>query len=177
VRKKFKIIEFGDPVLREIAKPVAVYHHKLHSLIDSISYTLKHRDDGAALAANQIGVLKRITVIDYEHEYLEMINPEIIDYEGSQTDSEGCLSLPGFFASVTRYDRIKVKYKNREGKEFIIERTGSMSRCIQHEVDHLNGILFIDKTEDKFLLHSETKEKIAIEEVRKRAGEIIQRET
>lgn len=168
--KKFKVIEFGDPVLRESAKTVTVFHHKLHALVDRISNTLYNRDDGAALAANQVGLLKRITVIDYENEYIEMINPEILEMKGTQTDNEGCLSFPGFVGKVTRYDRIKVRYQDRTGKEETIERTGNMSRCIQHEIDHLNGILFIDRMEGGFLTHSETKEKIALEEVLAKAG-------
>ncbi|MGD8777862.1 MAG: peptide deformylase [Ignavibacteria bacterium] len=159
--KKLRIILFGSPVLRETAKPVTVYHKKFHSLIDSMAETLKSRDDGAALAANQVNILKRVTVINYEGEYLELINPEIIESAGEQNGYEGCLSYPGYMGLVRRYDYVKVKYFNRLGEKKIIERFGKLSRCIQHEIDHLNGILFIDKMEEEFLLHADTENKIS----------------
>jgi peptide deformylase len=167
--KKSKIVLFGDPVLRKAAKPVTVFHKKLHGLIDSMVETLHDRDDGAALAANQIGVLKSITVIDYMQEYFEMINPEIIDSEGEQTEYEGCLSLPGYFGLVSRYDHIKVKYLDRNGKENIIERNGKLARCFQHEIDHLNGILFIDKVCENFLINNDNDAKISLESVKELA--------
>ena len=163
--KKLKILSFGDPVLRQAASPVTVFHSKLHSLIDSISYTLYNQDDGAALAANQVGILKRITVIDYEDEFIEMINPEILEMEGNQIGYEGCLSYPGYQGIVSRFNLIKVKYLNRFGEEFTIERKDKLSRCIQHEIDHLNGILFIDRMEEKFLVHTENKKKISLKDV------------
>lgn len=161
--RNLKIILFGDPVLREEAKPVTVYHSKLHALIDSMTVALDKRDDGAALAANQVGVLKRISVIDYEDEYIEMINPEIIESSGEITEREGCLSYPGYFGMVPRAETVKVKYCDREGKEITIERSGKMARCIQHEIDHLNGILFIDRMNEKTLLNTETDEEIDVE--------------
>jgi peptide deformylase len=163
--KKLKIVSFGDPVLRQSAKPVSVFHHKLHSAIGSIAKTLEGRDDGAALAATQVSILKRITVIDYEGEYLELINPEILSASGEQTDYEGCLSFSGYYGRVTRAMDIQVKYHNRNGDELIINRSGKMARCIQHEIDHLDGILFVDRMIDDFLLHSDTNEKLSKESV------------
>ena len=164
--KKLNIVLFGDPVLREVAKPVNVFHKKLDILIDSMNYTLSLREDGAAIAANQIGVLKRITVINYEGEYFEMINPEIIEKEGGLVDNyEGCLSYPGYIGLVPRYEKVKVKYLDRRGDPHIIERTGSMARCIQHETDHLDGILFIDRMKEIMLTHSETKTTIELAKV------------
>ena len=164
--KKLNIVLFGDPVLREIAKPVNVFHKKLDNLIDSMNYTLSLREDGAAIAANQIGVLKRITVINYEDEYFEMVNPEIIEREGGLVDNyEGCLSYPGYIGLVPRYEKIKVKYLDRKGDQHIIERTGNMARCIQHEIDHLDGILFIDRMKETTLTHSETKATIELAKV------------
>ena len=90
--KKLKIVYFGNPVLRQKAKPVTVFHSKIHALIDSIAYTLENTPDGAALAANQIDNLKKLSVINYQGEYIELINPEIIDADGEQADYEGCLS-------------------------------------------------------------------------------------
>ncbi len=164
--KKLNIVLFGDPVLREIAKPVNVFHKKLDNLIDSMNYTLSLREDGAAIAANQIGVLKRITVINYEDEYFEMVNPEIIEKGGGQVDNyEGCISYPGYIGLVPRYEKVKVKYLDRKGEQHIIERTGNMARCIQHEIDHLDGILFIDRMKETTLTHSETKATIELAKV------------
>ena len=158
---KMKIVAFGNQVLRQPAKPVTVFHKKLHSLIDSIAETLYNCENGVALAANQVNILKRITVINYQNEYIEMINPQIINSKGEQIDQEGCLSFPGYYGLVKRFDLIEVKYMDRYGKENIIERKGKLSRCIQHEVDHLNGILFIDRMEDDFLTHTGTENKIS----------------
>jgi peptide deformylase len=161
--RKLKIVLFGDPVLREEAKPVTVYHSKLHALIDSMADALDKRDDGAALAANQVGVLKRISVIDYEGEYIEMINPVLLESSGEDIAEEGCLSYPGYFGMVPRAENVKVKYCDREGKEIIIERSGKMARCLQHEIDHLNGILFIDRMKEKTLIYAEDEKVIDIE--------------
>lgn len=167
---KMKIVLFGDPVLRESAKEVTVFHKKIYNLIDSMKTTLDFRDDGAALAANQVGVLKKITVIDYENEYFEMINPEIIDCRGEIIDYEGCLSYPGYFGLVPRYEQITVKYSDRNGKQNLIERKGKMARCIQHEMDHLDGILFIDRVTENVLIHSDNKTTISLEQVLGIAG-------
>jgi peptide deformylase len=163
--KKSKIIVLGDPLLRQKAKPVTVFHKKLHALIDTLAETLYASDDGAAIAANQIGVLKQITVIDYLDEYIEMVNPEIVSGEGEQTDYEGCLSIPGYSGLVSRYESVQVKYLDRTGKENVIERSGKMARCFQHEIDHLNGILFIDKVKEDFLIHNESDNRVSLASV------------
>lgn len=168
--KKQKIVLFGNAVLRKAAKPVTVFHNKLYSLIDSMAYTLKHTKDGAAIAANQVGILKRVSVINYEGEYIELINPEIIEAGGKQTDYEGCLSYPGYVGLVTRPEFVRVKYTNRQGEEKIIERHGKLARCLQHEIDHLNGILYIDHVEEDYLIHSVNETKISLESVLKLAG-------
>jgi peptide deformylase len=162
---KLKIVSFGDPVLRQNAKPVTVFHGKLHTLINSMAKTLKSSSNGAAIAANQISVLKRIIVIDYDKEYFELINPEIIASEGEQTDYEGCLSLPGYFGLVKRYDYVKVKFQNRDGEEFIVERTDRLARCFQHEIDHLDGILFVDRMTEEFLVGDGNDSKIRRQDV------------
>jgi peptide deformylase len=164
--KKLKIVSFGNPVLRQKAKPVTVFHKKLHSLIDSIADTLAAEENSAALAANQVDILKRIVVIDYLNEHIELINPEIFESSGSQTDYEGCLSFPGYIGKVSRANFVKVKYFDRFGEEHIIEREEKLARCLQHEIDHLNGILYIDHVEEEYLHHAETDEKISLDEVR-----------
>ena len=155
VMKKEKIVLFGDPVLRQVAQPVAVFHKKLHSLVEKLRLTLLHNGDGAALAANQIGLLKRITVIEYMEEYFEMINPEIVDSSGESVDYEGCLSFPGYSGRVIRAERVTVRFQDRHGKEICLERSGRMARCIQHELDHLNGILYVDRLAEPFVTHDE----------------------
>jgi peptide deformylase len=165
--KKAKIVLFGDPVLREIAQPVKVFHKKLHSTIDTIRFTLMSVKEGAALAANQISIQKKITVIDYLDEYIEMINPEIVSYSGEQTGYEGCLSFPGFSGRVKRAETVKVEFQDRNGNKICIERSGQMARCIQHEIDHLNGILYIDRMDDEFIVNDEDKTKISISNILK----------
>lgn len=169
---KLPIVLFGDPVLRQVAKPVTVFHNKLHRLIDAMKYTLDLRDDGAALAANQVAVLKRITVIDYINEYIEMINPEITAAEGEKVDYEGCLSYPGYVGLVPRYESISVKYSDRNGIEKLIDRSGAMARCIQHEIDHLNGILYIDRMKENVLIHSKTKTEVELAKVLELSGRV-----
>lgn len=166
---KLKIVSFGNPVLREKAKPITVFHKKLHQTIDSMYKALKSVKDGAAVAAPQLDISKQITVIDYEGEYLELINPEIIELKGSQTDFEGCLSYSGFVGKVTRADYVKVKFQNRNGEYCQIERTGKMARCLQHEIDHLNGILFIDRMQENYLIHQEVHTKVSLQSVKKMA--------
>ncbi|MCG8453049.1 MAG: peptide deformylase [Spirochaetales bacterium] len=109
---------------------------------------LHQENHGAALAAPQVGLNKRIVVIDYMNEYRELINPQILESEGSQLDDEGCLSLPGLWGKVWRAKTVTITYKDRNGHEFIITRENEMARCLQHEIDHLNGILFIDHLQE-----------------------------
>lgn len=163
--KKETIVRFGDPVLRETAQPVRVFHKKFLASLDAMKYTLLNTDNGAALAANQVAFLKRVVVINYMDEYLELINPEIIASSGEQIDYEGCLSLPGYFGNVKRAETVTVKYLDRTGKEVTIERTGKMARCIQHEVDHLNGILFIDRMDEKFVVNDEDESQMEVAEL------------
>ena len=165
MRKNRNILLFGNPILRQVAKPVMIYHKKLHSLIDSISFTLDNSKDSAAIAANQMGILKRIIVINYEGEYLEMLNPEIISSDGDQIDYEGCLSFPEYVGLVPRAENISVKFNDRFGREFIIQKSGKLARCIQHEIDHLNGILYIDRMEEKYLIQKDTDLQISLIEV------------
>jgi len=163
--KKAKIVLLGEPVLREKSKEVSVFHKKLHDIVDTMKFTLQERGDGAAVAANQIAVAKRIVVIDFLGEYLEMINPEITASSGIQTDYEGCLSVPGFSGIVTRAETVTVTYKNRFGSETTIERSGSMARCIQHELDHLDGILYIDRLDEDRVYDNETETPVLLSDL------------
>ncbi|WP_321991485.1 peptide deformylase [Marispirochaeta aestuarii] len=160
--KQENIIFFGNSHLRAKCSPVSVFHKGLHNKIDIISNTLRKHGGGAALAAPQIALLKRIIVIDYLGEYYELINPEIIEKSGEQSDFEGCLSLPGFVGKVNRYKNIKVKYQDRFGESQTIETSDQMARCFQHEIDHLDGILYIDRMSDEYIFNDETNEKTSV---------------
>lgn len=137
----------SDPVLRKISRPVDVITDRIKVLVTDMIETMYHAE-GVGLAAPQIGILKRIIVIDlYDDTGVKiLINPEVIEEDGSYLDTEGCLSIPGVSGFVERPERIKVKGLNLEGEEIIIEGEGLLSRALCHEIDHLNGILFTDKT-------------------------------
>ncbi|MFZ5975959.1 MAG: peptide deformylase [Bacillota bacterium] len=138
------ILVDDDPVLRKKSRPVDRIDMRVRMLLDDMMETL-HHEDGVGLAAPQVGVLKRIVVIDTGEVLLEMINPEIIETEGEEMDNEGCLSLPGRVGVVPRPVRVRARYTDREGRKTEIEGEGLLARAICHEFDHLNGVLFIDR--------------------------------
>ncbi len=137
----------GDPLLRKISRPVEEITPRILTLLDDLAETMYFEDRGIGIAAPQVGVLRRVFVVDVgdEHGKLEFINPEITYQEGTQVYCEGCLSVPGKNADVERPAKIRVKALDRNGKEFELEAEGLLAVCICHETDHLNGILFIDK--------------------------------
>lgn len=140
-----QIRKIGDPVLRSKAKKVKEVNKKTNDLIDNMFDTM-YEEDGVGLAAPQIGILKRIAVIDVrEGNKIILIDPEIIEKEGKAIMEEGCLSIPGETGDVIRSERIKVKSLDRDGKEIEFEAEGYEARAIQHEIDHLDGVLFVDK--------------------------------
>lgn len=135
----------GDPVLRSKAKKVEKVTEKTNQLIDNMFETM-YEEDGVGLAAPQVGMLKRIAVIDIgEDNPIVLINPEIIEESGKAIMEEGCLSIPERTGEVIRSKNIKVRSLDREGKQIEFEAEGFEARAIQHEMDHLDGILFIDK--------------------------------
>lgn len=138
----------GDEILRKISKPVEKMTPRLEELIDDMIETMKHAD-GVGLAAPQVGVLRRIIVLDIDEKEYVLINPEIVQEDGQQCGQEGCLSIPGIYMNVTRPNRVEVKALDREMKEITIEGTGLLARALCHEIDHLNGILFRDIAEDE----------------------------
>lgn len=139
-----RIIRTGnDPVLRQVAKPVAAINRAVEKLLDDLAETMYHAQ-GIGLAATQVGVLKRVVVVDIGEGLIELVNPEIIDKSGTDTDSEACLSLPGLRGDVSRAKQVTIRAQNRQGEEFMFEADGLLSRCAQHELDHLDGVLFID---------------------------------
>lgn len=143
------IIKDTDPLLRETSKQVTEITPRVHKLLDDMADTM-YDAEGVGLAAPQISILKRVVVIDVGEGLIELINPEIIDESGEQLGPEGCLSVPGLLGNVNRADYVKVKALDRNGKEFIIEGNGLLARALQHEIDHLNGILFTDLAKEIF---------------------------
>ncbi len=137
------IREDGDEILRKISKPVTEINESIEILLDDMYETMKN--EGVGLAAPQVGILKRVIVIDVGEGVLELINPEIISQEGEQIAVEGCLSIPGVFGEVRRPDKVTVEGLNRKGQKVIIEGEALLARVLCHEIDHLNGILFKDK--------------------------------
>lgn len=141
----YQIVKIGDSVLREIAVPVSKITPNIIKLLDNMKDTLYDTENGIGLAAPQIGIAKRVVIIDVDDELYELINPEIILREGSATDVEGCLSVPGVSGEVTRAARVKVQALDRYENMIELDKDGIEARVLQHEIDHLDGILFIDK--------------------------------
>ncbi len=137
--------ELGDPILRKTSKPVKEMTDKIEILIEDMFDTM-YEYDGVGLAAPQVGILKRIFVMDIE-EPVVMINPEIIEVSGEQTGDEGCLSVPGKAGQVTRPNYVKVRAYDMDMQPFEMEGTELLARCILHENDHLNGVVYVDKVE------------------------------
>ncbi|CAI9386239.1 peptide deformylase [Niallia sp. HCP3S3_B10] len=141
-----QIVMFPDPVLETPCEEVTVFDKKLAKLLNDM-YDTMIEFDGVGLAAPQIGIAKRIAVVDIDDEMgtLELINPILLEVDGSQVGPEGCLSFPGLFGDVDRPFSIKVEAQNRKGKKYIIEAEEYLARAILHEMDHLDGVLFTSK--------------------------------
>ena len=133
----------GDPVLKKVAEKVTKVDKRLRTLLDNMAETM-YETEGVGIAAPQVGISIRAVVVDVDKKRYDLINPEIIYREGSAVDTEGCLSCPELFGEVERAEKIKVRYLTRFNKQKELEAEGLLARCIQHEVDHLNGRLFID---------------------------------
>ena len=138
------IRKFGDDILRKKCRKIDKIDDRLLTLIEDMKETM-YEADGVGLAAPQVGILKRLFVIDIGEGPLVFINPEIIETSGTQTDEEGCLSLPGETEEVVRPNYVKARALNEKGEEFEIEAEELLARAILHENDHLNGTLFIDR--------------------------------
>ena len=134
----------GDPILRKVAREVTEINERIKTLLEDMVETM-YEYDGVGLAAPQVGILRRVVVIDVGEGPIKMINPEIIEQEGESVDIEGCLSIPNRSGTVKRPEKVKVRYLDENGVEKTLEGTGLLARAICHEVDHLNGILFVDK--------------------------------
>jgi len=142
----YKIVEIGDEILRQKAKSVPTITPNVIKLLENMADTM-YEANGVGLAAPQIGVSKRVIVIDIGEGLIELINPEIVQCEGEETDTEGCLSIPDVLGEVARFAKVVVKGLDRNGQEVNVEGAGLLARALQHEIDHLEGILFVDKTD------------------------------
>ncbi len=138
------IVLLGDPILRQKAKRVSRFDQSIQQLIDDMIETLQAAP-GVGLAAPQVGVPLRVVVIDVEDQVTVLCNPEITEMEGEYEPEEGCLSIPGYVANVKRALKVTAKARNRRGKVIKIKADGLLAHAIQHELDHLDGILFIDR--------------------------------
>lgn len=140
-----KIVEMDkDDILRKHARRVDKFDKRLAVLLDDMADTM-YEADGVGLAAPQVGILKRCVVIDVGEGLIELVNPEILSAEGEVVDVEGCLSVPGRRATVARPEKVRVHAQDRKGKHIEIEGEGLLARCLCHELDHLDGVLYVDK--------------------------------
>lgn len=139
-----QIVTSEDPILRKTSRKVEKFDEKLCALLDDMNETLK-KAEGAGLAAVQVGILRRIVLVDVGDGLLELINPEIIETKGDIEDTEGCLSVPGEWGLVKRPEYVKIKAQDRRGVWRRYEGTGLKARCFCHEIDHLDGIIYTDK--------------------------------
>ncbi len=145
------IVIYPDEVLKKRAEEVESFNGELRELVDDMFETM-YEKGGIGLAANQVGVLKRVFIVDLNsgkesqgEERLVFVNPEIVHLEGETVNEEGCLSLPGLYKKVKRAAKVRVKAFDVDGREFELECEGLLARAVQHEIDHLEGILFIDR--------------------------------
>lgn len=150
-----KIVEQGNDCLSRVCRPVTDFNAHLHQLLDDMVETLEDAN-GAGLAAPQVGVLRRVCIVLDEDtgEFIELINPEILSQSGEQVDLEGCLSIPGKYAFVSRPNRVRVKAQDRDGNWFETEGEALTARAFCHEIEHLDGHLFVEHI-DRFLTEDE----------------------
>lgn len=135
----------GDDVLRKKCRPVTEVNDRVRMLLQDIEDTLKHEDNGAGLAAPQVGILRRLIVVNGPDGYLKLVNPGIVQSEGEHEVEEGCLSVPGKWGMVMRPVKVTVKALNENGEEITIVAENDQAKLYCHEIDHLDGVLFIDR--------------------------------
>ena len=138
------IVKMGDPLLKKVCRPVEKFDEKLHQLLDDMWQTLHHAE-GLGLAAPQVGILKRVAIVEWEDQKFELINPKLVKSSGRCVDNEGCLSVEGFRGLVARPETIDIEYLDRHGNKQTLHAEGYFGRVFLHEMDHLDGILFADK--------------------------------
>lgn len=141
------IVIYPDPRLKQPAAKVTAFDGALHRLLDDMRETM-YQEDGIGLAANQVGALQRVIVVDVSEDrsgFLELVNPIIVKSEGKASREEGCLSIPGYREVVSRKTHVTVNYQNRKGDPQSLDADGLLAVCLQHEIDHIDGILFVDR--------------------------------
>ena len=148
-----KIMTVKEPCLHKVCRPVEKFDGKLHRLLDDMKETLAEAN-GVGLAAPQVGILRRVVVVDTGEEMLELVNPELLETSGEQEGAEGCLSLPGKYGLVRRPNVAKVRAQDRNGNWFEVEGEALIARCFCHEIDHLDGIVYTEVME-RFLTEEE----------------------
>lgn len=148
-----KIMTVKEPCLHKVCRPVEKFDGKLHKLLDDMKETLLDAN-GVGLAAPQVGILRRVVVVDTSEEMLELVNPELLETSGEQEGAEGCLSVPGKYGLVKRPMVAKVRAQDRDGNWFEVEGEELIARCFCHEIDHLDGIVYTEVME-RFLTEEE----------------------
>ena len=148
-----KIMTVKEPCLHKVCRPVEKFDGKLHKLLDDMKETLLDAN-GVGLAAPQVGILRRVVVVDTGEEMLELVNPELLETSGEQEGAEGCLSVPGKYGLVKRPMVVKVRAQDRDGNWFEVEGEELIARCFCHEIDHLDGIVYTEVME-RFLTEEE----------------------
>lgn len=151
-----KIMTVKEPCLHKVCRPVEKFDGKLHKLLDDMKETLLDAN-GVGLAAPQVGILRRVVVVDTGEEMLELVNPELLETSGEQEGAEGCLSVPGKYGLVKRPMVAKVRAQDRDGNWFEVEGEELIARCFCHEIDHLDGIVYTEVME-RFLTEEELNE-------------------
>lgn len=139
-----EIRKFEDEMLRKKCRPVAEITDRIRMILDDMAETM-YAEQGGGLAGSQVGILRRLVVIDVGNGLKKLVNPEIVEQEGERLCEEGCLSFPDQWGKVKRPERVLVKALDENGKEFTLEGTGLLAQCLCHEIDHLDGIVFGDK--------------------------------
>ena len=148
------VVQVGEDVLRQKCQPVKAFNDDLHALLNDMKDTVR-AEQGAGLAAPQIGIPLRVVVIDVDEGFYELINPVILSRKGEQIGPEGCLSVKGRQGTVKRPQKVKIEYRDRKGKKHTLTAEDFFARAVCHELDHLDGILYIDKADEVYDLSAE----------------------
>ena len=148
------IVKLGDEVLRKVCRTQMTFDERLATTLDDMAETM-YKAEGVGLAAPQIGILRRYCIVDVGDGIIELVNPVIESMGGEQTGEEGCLSIPNRYESVTRPMTVTVRAQDRKGNSFTITAEGFKARALCHEIDHLDGVLYIDKIDKKISRRSE----------------------
>lgn len=165
------ILVRGNPVLHQKAKRITTFDKNLHKLVDDMIETMRAAP-GVGLAGPQVGVPLRLAVIEVEDEVIVIANPEIVKREGEHQPEEGCLSVPGYWGKVGRAEKVTVRARDKNGREFRRTADGLLAQAFQHEIDHLDGTLYLDRMREQNLIEDELRR---VEPIRKREAEAAEK--